>query len=130
MRLRRRPAREWHGQGLVLLVEDEAPVRRYAARLLAELGFTVVGAADGAEAVAVFHERGAELALVLLDVSLPGPSGEELLDEIKGVPVVLCSGYDARTARRRFGDHPVAGFLAKPYGLDQMRTALREVVGQ
>jgi CheY-like chemotaxis protein len=128
MRLRRKPPAEWRGHGLVLVVEDEDPLRRYAARLLADLGFTVVGAADGTEAVEVFRERGTELALVLLDVSLPGLSGEALLDQLTGVPVVLCSGYDARTARRQFGEHHVAGYLAKPYGLDQLRTALRGVV--
>jgi DNA-binding response OmpR family regulator len=130
MRRRGKRAADWHGHGLVLLVEDEEPLRRYAARLLTELGFTVVGAADGAQALDVFRERGAELSLVLLDLTLPGLSGEAVLSEIQqaGVPVVLSSGADSLEVRRRFAGRGVAGFLAKPYGLDQLRTTLRDAV--
>lgn len=129
---RRRRATDWHGQGLVLLVEDEDPVRRYATLLLRELGFTVLDASDGTAALDLFRTHKDEVVLVLLDVTLPGLAGDEVVAELKNegpaVPVVLCSGYDARTIRQRFAGYGVAGFLAKPYSLDQMRTALRDIV--
>lgn len=133
MRRARKPATNWRGHGLVLVVEDEDPVRRYAAGLLTELGFTVVGAADGSQAVDVFRQRQAELALVLLDLTLPGAGGEAVLAEIEAenpkVPVVVCSGRDAREVRRSFAGHNLAGVLPKPYGLEQMRAALRQATG-
>jgi CheY-like chemotaxis protein len=113
---------------VVLVVEDEDAVRRYATGLLAELGFTVVSAADGTQALEVVRARGAELVLILLDLTLPGLGGEAVLDEIERVgtkvPVVMCSGSDPHTVRRLFAGHRVAGYLAKPYGLEQMRTTL------
>ena len=132
MRLHRKRSADWRGHGLVLLVEDEDPVRRYAARTLTELGFTVVGAADGNEALEIFQERKGELVLVVLDLTLPGLSGEAVLtgleDHATAVPVVLSSGADPATARRRYRGHAVAGFLPKPYGLEQMRATLSEVL--
>jgi CheY-like chemotaxis protein len=129
---RRGRATDWHGQGTVLLVEDEDPVRRYASLLLTELGFTVLAAADGTAALDLFRTHKDQVVLVLLDVSLPGLGGDAVAAELKSegaaVPVVLCSGYDARTIRQRFAGYGVAGFLAKPYSLDQMRTTLRGIV--
>src|SRR5215217_6086224 len=128
MRRRRKSAADWHGNGLALVVEDEDPVRRYATRLLTDLGFTVVAAADGAEAIDVFRDRHSELALILLDLTLPGLTGDAVLAELEAqgvkVPIVICTGHDARSVRRQFAGRAVAGFLAKPYGLEQMRTAL------
>ncbi len=132
MRRARKPAADWRGQGLVLVVEDEDPVRRYATGLLTELGFTVVGAADGTQALEIFRQRHHELALILLDLTLPGLTGEAVLagieDNDSKVPVVVCSGLDVRQVRRSFAGHHLAGVLPKPYGLDQMRTAVREAV--
>jgi Response regulator containing CheY-like receiver, AAA-type ATPase, and DNA-binding domains len=114
---------------MVLVVEDEDAIRRYATALLTELGFTVVGAADGNQALATFHDQGDDLALVLLDLTLPGLSGEEILEEMAKLgtktPVVVCSGSDAQAVRRLFGGQRVAGFLTKPYGLEQLRSTLR-----
>src|SRR6266536_2606272 len=114
MRRARKPATNWRGHGLVLVVEDEDPVRRYAAGLLTELGFTVVGAADGSQAVDVFRQRQAELALVLLDLTLPGAGGEAVLTEIEaenpkvpvGAVVELAGGADDR---RWYGPVPQPG---------------------
>jgi CheY-like chemotaxis protein len=132
MRRRSKPTADWRGDGLALIVEDEDPIRRYAARLLTDLGFTTVGVADGAAALEVFRERRGELSLVLLDLTLPGLGGEAVLAELENdgskVPVVVVSGYDALTVRRQIAGRRVAGFLAKPYGLEQLRTALREAL--
>src|SRR4051812_6708378 len=83
------------GRGPVLLVEDEEPVRRYMLRALTQLGFSVLLAANGHEALAIFHEHRSELVLVMLDFSLPGLSGDQVLATIQegsSIPVVVCTG--------------------------------------
>ena len=76
-------------------------------------------AADGESGVTVLREHGREIGLVLLDLSMPGRSGEETFVELRkvdgGVPVVLSSGFAEEEARRRFAPRDLAGFLQKPY---------------
>ncbi|MCX2952556.1 response regulator [Lentzea sp. NEAU-D7] len=118
--------------GLVLVVEDEDPVRRYTVSLLEELGFTVLQAIDGIEAIAVLRERSAEIGVMLLDHSMPGLSGEEVLAELKRegltVPVVLTSGYDRTSLERRFSAHEIAGYLQKPFRLETLDETIRAVL--
>ncbi|WP_285742678.1 response regulator [Lentzea sp. NBRC 105346] len=120
--------------GLVLVVEDEDPVRRYTVGLLVELGFTVVQAADGAQAIEIVRERGGELRAMLLDHSMPGMSGEDVLaalerDGVK-IPVVLTSGHDEAALRRRFDGYPVAGFLQKPFRIETLDETVRQAIDQ
>jgi len=120
--------------GLVLVVEDEDPVRRYTVALLEELGFTVVQAADGAEAIAILRERSAEISAMLLDHHMPGLSGEEVLDELEreglAVPVVLTSGHDRTLLERRFAGHAIAGYLQKPFRIESLDETVRRAVTQ
>lgn len=118
----------------MLVVEDEDPVRRYTVGLLVELGFTVVQATDGSEAIEIVKERHEELLAMLLDHSMPGMSGEEVLAELERtglrVPVVLTSGHDVADLRRRFAGHIVAGFLQKPFRLETLDVIVREAIAQ
>ncbi|MFI6100077.1 response regulator [Lentzea sp. NPDC051213] len=120
--------------GLVLVVEDEDPVRRYTVSLLEELGFTVLQAADGVEAIAIVRERGAEISAMLLDHSMPGLSGEEVLAELERegivVPVVLTSGHDRALLERRFAGHEIAGYLQKPFRLEMLDETIRAVLAK
>ncbi|MGW4212507.1 response regulator [Lentzea sp. NPDC004789] len=120
--------------GLVLVVEDEDPVRRYTVSLLEELGFTVLQASDGSEAIAILRERSAEISAMLLDHSMPGLSGEEVLAELvrEGltVPVVLTSGHDRTLLERRFAGHDVAGYLQKPFRIEALDETVRAAVAR
>lgn len=120
--------------GLVLVVEDEDPVRRYTVSLLEEIGFTVLQAADGDEAIAILRERSAEISAMLLDHSMPGLSGEEVLAELEreglAVPVVLTSGHDRASLERRFAGHEVAGYLQKPFRLEKLDETIRAVLAK
>jgi len=127
------PAGDRRAPGLVLVVDDEALVRRLATRLLARLGFGTVEAADGAETVEILRRRHEELALVLLDLTVPGLDVEELLaiaeEAGSAVPVVICTGSDTKElGRRRFAGRRVAGYLQKPYGLAGLRAALDDAL--
>jgi DNA-binding response OmpR family regulator len=85
-------------------------------------------ARDGDEGLMLCRERGAEVGLVILDLSMPGRSGEETFRELRmvlpRVPVILSSGYGEDQAKARFSGEDLAGFLQKPYRLN---TLLAEV---
>jgi CheY-like chemotaxis protein len=116
----------------ILIVDDEPAVRRLAGRMLGQLGFTAVEAADGAQAVEALWRQPERFALVLLDLTIPGLDVEEFLAKIERdglpVPVVICSGYGAQDVEARFSGRAVAGFLQKPFGLENLRTALRDAL--
>jgi PAS domain S-box-containing protein len=118
----------WHGDGTVLLVDDEAGVRRVGEEMLEVLGFRVLTAADGVEAVEVFRRHADAIACVILDLTMPRMNGEEAFRELRrirgDVRVVLSSGYDEQDVTRRFFGEGPTGFVQKPYSVD----VLREVV--
>jgi nitrogen-specific signal transduction histidine kinase/CheY-like chemotaxis protein len=120
------------GGGTILLVDDEAPVRAMATRMVQALGFRVLTAADGREAVAI--AAGApELRAVLLDLTMPHMDGRETIRELRrlrpDLPVVLCSGYDVLESAGRFTDLAFSAFLQKPFRLDDLAKALRHALG-
>ena len=107
------------GSGLILLVDDEELVRRTAATTLAHLGYTVLEAGNGQEALEVFQRNSSQITLVILDLSMPVMNGEESLKRLKNinpdVPVLLSSGFSETEAGRRFQSAGVTGYLQKPY---------------
>lgn len=112
----------------VLLVEDEAMLRKMAAAMLTRLGFKVLIANDGVEALEVFQQHPNEIHIVLSDLSMPRMDGWETLSALRrirpGVPVVLTSGYDE--AQVLSGDHHELPqvFLHKPYQIAALKDAL------
>ncbi|HXY39985.1 MAG TPA: PAS domain-containing protein, partial [Vicinamibacteria bacterium] len=103
----------------LLLVDDEEIVREMVSEVLAAEGHEVLCAEDGEKGVALFRDRWREIAAVLLDLSMPGLSGEETYARLTridpGVRVILSSGYDRDEATRRFGADQPFGFIQKPY---------------
>jgi PAS domain S-box-containing protein len=118
----------------VLLIDDEEIVREMVGEVLAHEGVEVVSAADGAEGVALFRERSREIDVVLLDLSMPGLSGEQTyvrLHQIDpAVCVILSSGYDHDEALRRFGEKGPAGFIQKPYRPQQLMSEIDRCLGR
>jgi PAS domain S-box-containing protein len=126
-----RTASEWHGHGLVMLVDDDARVRTVTALLLRDIGFEVLAMATGRDAVREFERRAEEVKVVVLDVTMPDLSGDQVLRELRrrraDVPVLLCSGYSEDEMRDRFSERDLACFLQKPYAFDSFRARLREL---
>ncbi len=112
------------GGATILLVDDEPTVREVTETLLQEAGYRVLLAADGNEAVKAVKEHGSGIDLVLLDISMPGLSGEEALEEMRslepGVRVLLSSGY-AEPDTGALPTENLAGFIQKPYGAEELR---------
>jgi two-component system cell cycle sensor histidine kinase/response regulator CckA len=122
----------WRGSGLVLVVEDENQVLRFTTTMLSALGFEVVAAIDAVQALDALRRHRDGLALVLLDVTVPGMTGEDFLAEMERtaapMPVVLSSGHDKDDLAVRFAGRRVAGVLQKPYRLAELRATLRHVL--
>jgi len=120
------------GGGTVLLVEDEAPVRKVAHAMLLLIGFRVLEAKDGVEAEKVFEEHLDEIRFVLCDLTMPRMDGWETLTALRKlapcIPVILASGYDERQVMS--GDHPEQphAFLQKPFSLNDLATKVRQVL--
>ncbi|MFK5956166.1 MAG: PAS domain-containing protein [Planctomycetota bacterium] len=118
----------WKGSGLVLMVDDDETVLQLGKEMLSRLGFEVVQALDGAEALEKFRNHRRELRLVLLDLTMPGISGEDVYAAMQdldaSVPVVMSSGYTEQDVSLRLGERGLRGFLQKPYTLDQLRSKI------
>jgi two-component system, cell cycle sensor histidine kinase and response regulator CckA len=120
------------GAERVLLVEDEEAVRRMAARSLATRGYTVLEAANGAEALDVVGQDSSLIDLVVTDVVMPNLSGRELgerLAELRpGLPVLFISGYTDDDVIRRGLLTPGSPFLQKPFEPDALARKVRQVL--
>jgi two-component system cell cycle sensor histidine kinase/response regulator CckA len=117
------------GQGVVLLVEDEAPVRAFAARALRLRGYTVIEAENAEEALAALADPGLEVDVFVTDVVMPGMDGpawvREALRGRPGVRVVFVSGY-AEDALGEDGPRiPGAVFLPKPFSLNDLAATVQ-----
>ena len=117
------------GRETILFVEDDAAVSRVGTRILQGLGYTVLRASCGEEALALVEEHGSAVDLVLTDLIMPGMSGDELVTELRAarpdVKVVYASGYPADYIRRRVpqdGDVPT---LRKPFTRSELAEAVR-----
>ena len=114
----------WRGEGTILVVDDEALIRAVAEDVLERTGFTVLTAADGREAVAVFRQHAPTIRAVLLDLTMPHLDGAATARELRrirpDVRIVLTSGYTAEDATRQFTDRDLVGFLQKPYSLEDL----------
>ncbi|MEE9384045.1 MAG: response regulator [Nannocystaceae bacterium] len=123
---------EWKGRGLVLVVDDEPALCRAMSRMLELMGFEVLTAPDGVAALGLYRRRAAQMAVVLLDMTMPGLSGEQVFREMRvidpKVPVILMSGYNEQDATSRFAGEGLAGFLQKPFRYDALLDMVRSAV--
>ncbi len=116
----------------VLVVEDEEMVRNMTVFMLRHIGYSVLEAKDGVEAVEVFRRHSDEIRCVVCDLTMPRMDGWETLAALRGlspgIPFVLSSGYDEEQVM--VGDHtelPQA-FLGKPYRLEELGGTIRRVL--
>jgi two-component system, cell cycle sensor histidine kinase and response regulator CckA len=119
----------------ILLVDDEALVRRIGRTLLSRLGYEILEAADGLEALEICRKQGESISLVLLDLTMPNLSGKETFAGLRemrpDLPVLICSGYlvDLDEFTRECGACP-DGFVQKPYSFEDMSAIVRKTLDQ
>ncbi|WP_445502824.1 cell cycle histidine kinase CckA [Microvirga sp. G4-2] len=130
----KKPAADMTGQGTILLVEDEDPVRAVNARALSARGYTVLEAASGIEALEIIQERGAPVDLVVSDVVMPEMDGPTLLGELRklypDLKVIFVSGYAEEAFRKNLPEGEDFNFLPKPFSLRQLVETVKQVIGR
>ena len=123
---------EWRGTGLALVVDDDDSVRSIAVKMMNFLGFEVLQARNGAEALGLFQQHQERIALVLLDLTMPMMDGDEAFRRIRAIKpdarVLLMSGFNEQEAIQRFLGRGLAGFLQKPFTAELLREKLRVVL--
>jgi two-component system cell cycle sensor histidine kinase/response regulator CckA len=124
-----KPAAIRQGEGVVLLVEDEAPVRAFAARALRLRGYTVLEAATGEEALATLQDTSLQVDLFISDVIMPGLDGPSWVREAQtarpDVPVIFVSGYAEDVMAEHQHRIPNSTFLPKPFSLADLTLAVQ-----
>lgn len=112
----------------LLIVEDQAELRRLVTRQLLGLNLEILEAGDGIEALEILKQHGPRVRAALVDWTLPVLGGAELVrrmsQEHASLPILLCSAHPLTPAQRR-GDN-VKGFMLKPY----LRATLRQHLGE
>ena len=120
------------GNETILLVEDEKEVREILAQALATLGYQVLTAQDGLEALALLEARQFAADLVVSDVVMPGLGGWELYQKVHeqapGVLFLFSTGYSENAVHVNFWKKEGVFLLTKPYGLDTFARKVREVL--
>ena len=116
---------------VVLLVEDEAGVRRAASTMLRRSGYEVLEASNGADAIALAVSHRGPIDVLLTDMVMPGMDGAELARRVAaqrpGIGLVLMSGYSEAATLRRWEVPEGAVLLEKPFGSEGLRRAISAV---
>jgi CheY-like chemotaxis protein len=122
----------WKGVGTVLLVDDEETVRGVGKEMLWELGFEVLTANDGREALDAINND-PTIDLVLLDLTMPHMDGEECFRRVRclrpDLKIIISSGYSEQEVTHKFIDKGLAGFIQKPYKLSTLKDSIRKIHG-
>jgi PAS domain S-box-containing protein len=123
-----------HGQGTVLLVDDEKTIIDVGQAMLKELGYRVLTAGSGQEALDLYAKQRKEIGLVILDMIMPGMSGGETYDRLKevagDVKVILSSGYSLNGEAREILDRGCSGFIQKPFALEELSRKVAKVLDE
>ena len=116
----------------ILLVDDERHLRGMAKRLLEGLGYHILLAESGEEAVQIYKHQGQAISLIILDVMMEGMSGSETYDQLvvidPEVKVLVSSGYNRNGAPKELLEKGVKGFVQKPYGIDEINESIRQAL--
>jgi PAS domain S-box-containing protein len=120
------------GRETVLLVDDEEMVLQVTRELLECLGYAVVTARSGGEAVELFLEKEGGIDLVILDMIMPGMSGARTFECLRaidpGIRVILSSGYSMAGQAQEIMDRGCNGFLQKPFRMENLSRKIQEVL--
>ena len=122
------------GTETVLIVDDEHRVLNVGKKMLESMGYEVLLATDGKEAVEVYRKHCKEIDLVILDMVMPGMGGGESYDRMKaidpGIKVLLASGYSIDGEASEILNRGCDGFIQKPFNINEISGKIREIMDE
>lgn len=122
------------GAETILIIEDQTGVRNYTRVALEDIGYLVLEAADGKEAIAVAERFPGPIHVLLTDVILPGIDGLNVSAQLTAMrpnlKVIYMSGYPSAVIGEKGGIAKGITFLPKPYGPGELAGKVREVLGK
>ena len=120
------------GKGCILVIDDEEAVRIVTGRMLERLGYTVVYASDGQQAVSLYRKTSQGIKCVILDLTMPVMDGLETFQQLARInpdaKVIISSGFSLNSIMKQFSREPIAGILHKPYSIDDVSLAIRKAL--
>jgi CheY-like chemotaxis protein len=120
------------GTETILVAEDEESLRDLARSILEELGYKVMLAPDGQEAVEIFAENSGRINLLILDLVMPRLGGREAFEVIRSsgveVPAIFMTGYSAGMVGGRYAEEAGTPLLQKPYTVEAFGRKVRELL--
>jgi PAS domain S-box-containing protein len=126
------PAMLIKGTGTILLIDDEKMILDIGLELLEELGYTVLSAMNGQEAIDVFQKDQDNIDLVIMDMIMPGMGGGETFDRLKEinpeVKVLLSSGYSINGQATKIIRRGCDGFIQKPFNMYQLAEKIQKIL--
>jgi CheY-like chemotaxis protein len=126
--------RDLQGEGVILIVDDDDSVRYLAGDILKTYGYSVLLAEDGYTAVELARGCSVPPVLVLLDLSMPGMSASQTIEQLRFVrsdmPILLSSGYDEGEVLAQFNHERLFGFIHKPYTPAQLAEKVKTVMSE
>lgn len=122
------------GTGIILLVDDEELIRVSTHSMLEEMGYEVLVAENGAQALEVYRSRHQEIDLVILDMIMPVMSGRQTFAALKAIDgqcrVVIASGFSKEEDMAELKKQGVKGFISKPYRRHELALLLQEILAK
>jgi CheY-like chemotaxis protein len=122
------------GSETVLLVDDESVVIDVSVQMLKTMGYKVLPAHNGREAIEIFKQNNDKVAIVILDLIMPGMGGGEVYERLKeidkNVKVLLSSGYSINGQAAEILNRGCDGFIQKPFKLNELSYKLREILAK
>jgi PAS domain S-box-containing protein len=122
------------GNGTILFVDDEKMIIDVGQELLQELGYDVLTASNGQDAIEIYRQKSAQIDLVIMDLIMPGLSGGETFDRLKKinsqVKVLLSSGYSINGQAAKILERGCDGFIQKPFNLNQLSEKIQGIISK
>ncbi len=130
----RPPTEDLQGHERILIVDDELFIIDVTQDILKTLGYEVITAQGGEEAIRIYREQQGSIDLVILDMIMPEMGGEEVFGHLKAinpqVRAILASGYSINSQAQRIMEQGCRAFLQKPFGMAELSRKIREVLDQ
>jgi len=120
-------------EGMVLLIDDEEVVREIGHDMLKTLGLKCLTAANGTEGIEIFKKNSAEITLVILDIEMPGISGEKVFHILKElrpeIKILIASGYGKEYLETEIFKSKISHFIPKPFKMEQLSYQVNKLIG-